>query len=286
MVPFKKTILAAALVAAAPLAMAADQQTGGFDMLLSGGVGHSHFSEDELDDMNAELRASFAYTDKSGIGFQLDNVYSRQYLGDTFDWASTYDIAGHLYYRTSGWQVGAFYQHRSFDYESGIDPSVDAGLDASMDNQHFYGIEGQGYFGNLTVGGQLGQHKVSFMKDTVDDTGTFGTLHARYFMNDNWRLDADYLYDTFEIDGFDSTTQKFGVGTEYRLNNSPLSMFAQYARVNYDMDGYDVDEDRMMVGIKLNFGKGTLRQRDRDGASLNPVPSVGLSALGMPLSPP
>lgn len=284
MTPFKKTILAAALVAAAPLALAADQQTGGFDMFLSGGVGYSQFSEDELDDMNTEFRASFAYTDKSGIGVQLDNVYSRQYLGDLFDHASTFDIAGHMYYRTSGWQAGAFYQNRSFDYETG-DPSGDASMDASMDDQHFYGIEGQGFFGNLTVGGQLGQHKVSLLGGMLEDTGTFGTLNARYFLNDNWRLDANYLYDEFEIEGYDAKTQQFGIGTEYRFNSSPLSMFAQYARVNYDFDGYDIDEDRLMVGVKLSFGKDTLRQRDRDGASLNPVPAVGLSALSIPVAP-
>lgn len=285
MVPFKKTLLAAALVAAAPLAMAADQQTGGFDMYLSGGVGYSQFSEDELDDMNAELRASVAYTDKSGIGFQLDNVYSRQYLGDVFDYASTYDIAGHLYYRNSGWQAGAFYQHRSFDYESGIDPSVDASLDASVDNQHFYGIEGQGFFGNLTVGGQLGQHKMGFASGTIEDTGTFAGLHARYFMNDNWRLDANYLYDKVDIEGIDFEVNQFGIGTEYRLNSSPLSMFAKYSRTNSEVEtpggSNDIDEDRIMVGVKLNFGKGTLRQQDRDGASLNPVPGHGLSALPM-----
>lgn len=279
MAPFKKTILAAALVAAAPLAMAADQQTGGFDMLLSGGIGYSQYSEDQLDDMNSEFRASFAYTDKSGIGFQLDNVYSRQYLGDAFDWASTFDIAGHLYYRTPGWQAGAFYQNRSFDYETGYGGAADASLDASIDDQHFYGIEGQGFFGNLTVGGQLGQHKVSYVGGMYDDTGTFAGIHGRYFMNDNWRLDANYLYDKVEIEGSDIKTQQFGIGTEYRLNNSPVSMFGQYARINYDFDGSDIDEDRLMVGVKLSFGKSTLRQRDRDGASLNPVPSFGLSAL-------
>lgn len=283
MAPFKKTVLAAVLATAAPLAAAADPQTGGFDVFLSGGLGYSQFSEDELDDMNAELRASFAYTDKSGFGFQLDNVYNRQYLGDVFDYASTFDIAGHVYYRTSGWQAGAFYQNRTFNYETGIDPSYDASLDASIDDQQFYGIEAQGFFGNLTVNGQIGQHKMGFLGGSVDGTGTFGTIQGRYFLNDNWKIDASYLHDNVDIEGSDFKTQQFGLGTDYRLANSPVSVFARYTRTNFDVDGSDIDEDRIMVGVKLNFGKATLRQQDRDGASLNPVPNSGLSALALPI---
>lgn len=286
MIPFKKTILAAALIAAAPLAAAADAQTGGFDMFVSGGLGYSSYDlgsgAPDVDDTNAELRASFAYTDKSGIGFQLDNVYTRQYMGDFFDYYSTYDIAGHVYYRTPNWLVGGFYQNRSFSYETG-DPSSDVSLDASMDDQQFYGVEAQGFFGNLTVGGVLGEHKMGFAGGALDGTGTLAGIEARYFMNDNWRIDAGYLYDNVDLNGVDLETQRFNLGTEYRFAGSPMSLFAQYSRINTEIDTYDMDEDRILAGVKFNFGKDSLRKRDRDGASLNPVQPVGFS--GFPLLP-
>ena len=35
--------------------------------------------------------------------------------------------------------------------------------------------------------------------------------------------------------------------------------------------GYSADDQRLMVGVKLNFGKDSLRKSDREGASLKPV---------------
>lgn len=280
MTPFKKTALAAVLATAAPLAAAADQQTGGFDMFLSGGAGYTWFSDNGPEDYNYELRGSIAYTDKSGFGVQIDNVYQRQGLDPYFDYSSSTDFAGHVYYRTNKWLAGAFWQNRSTSVKTGIDPVVDAFIDASMDDQQFYGIEAQGFFGDLTLYGQLGQHKFKALAcciEEVKDTGTIATIQARYFLNDNWRVEATYVYDDVSYMGVDLGAKQYGVSTEYRLANSPVSLFGQYMRTDYDYDyAPSSNDDRVLVGVRLNFGKESLRKRDRDGASLNPVPTVAL----------
>lgn len=276
MIPFKKTILATFVAAASPVAIAAGPQAGGFDLFVSGGAGYTWFSDNGPNDKHGELRASVAYTDKSGFGGQIDNVYSRQNLASFLKSSSTNDFAAHGFYRTSNWQAGIFWQNRSYDIKTG-DASGDAFFDMSSDDQKFYGVEAQGFFGDLTVSGKLGQHKFSLFQGNVKDTGTLASIGASYFLNDNLQINASFMLDRVKVSGTDVGSKQFGLGTEYRLTDSPLSVFAQYSRTDNEM--YRTDEDRLLLGVKLNFGKESLRKRDREGANSNPVQGTSLPPI-------
>jgi hypothetical protein len=64
--------------------------------------------------------------------------------------------------------------------------------------------------------------------------------------------------------------------TDYRFDNTPYSVFASadYRDGKFDNNGGKDHETRVMVGGKLNFGSKTLFERDRSGASLDPIRSL------------
>lgn len=257
---FKKTLLTSILLAASTTTLAASPQ-GDLDATLSAAYGHNWFDAngDETDESIAELRASMAYTAGNGLGFQLDNVYARYTLGER-DLASD-DIAGHLYFRNDQMLFGILAQRRTFD----TDFSSDAMLPFFMD-QRFFGVEAQGYFGDVTLYGQAGVQEVNVVYSNDGEDGKFATLELRYFANDNWRIDATAGYQNM----VDKDTWSAGLGTEYRLTSTPLSVYAAYDHI--DRSNFAGQEtDRLMLGVKLSLGKDTLKQRDRQGVTLNPV---------------
>lgn len=260
---FKKTLLTSILLAASTTTLAASPQ-GDLDATLSAAYGHNWFDAngDETDESIAELRASMAYTAGNGLGFQLDNVYARYTLGER-DLASD-DIAGHLYFRNDQMLFGILAQRRTFDatnfYE---DDTGDTPLPIPID-QRFFGVEAQGYFGAVTLYGQAGFQRLNLMSNKGD--GEFATLELRYFANDDWRIDATAGYQNV----VDEDAWSASLGTEYRLTSTPLSVYATYDHI--DQSNFTgLKTDRLMLGVKLNLGKDTLKQRDRQGVTLNPV---------------
>ena len=279
--------------------------TGGFDGFISGATGqgqNSNILNSNGHGSVNQLRASVAYTGKDGFGAQLDNVYERQQKlpSDIISAASTTDMAGHIYYRNATWLGGVFAQRRTFDIKSnsyyGINGNGAASLHAPIDRT-FYGVEGQYYLKDLTLYGQVGRQELGLLPG-YSPTGNLINTEARYFMNDNWRAIAGYGYNklngvsNINALGSNGKTSTYSLGTEYRFQNTPLSVFAQYDSLhqNYssDVGSFNSKSNKFLVGVKMNLGKETLRQRDRDGATLNPVPvdnSILSSLLNSILSP-
>ena len=65
----------------------------------------------------------------------------------------------------------------------------------------------------------------------------------------------------------------YGVGAEYQLDNSPISLFGSWQRVS--LNDVDVDSDNFVIGARYNFG-GALQTLDRAGANL------GRTLAGLP----
>ena len=75
---------------------------------------------------------------------------------------------------------------------------------------------------------------------------------------------------------------RLGARAEYRFDATPISLFGdvshRWTDVKPDIISatYKEHETRAMVGIKLNFGSKTLFERDRSGASLDPIKPMNL----------
>lgn len=263
----KRIVLSALILTAASMAHAAGQTTGGFDGFASASVGYgSNEPNSGIDNsgLATDAQLALSYTDKSGFGGQLDLGYFKQNYDDSNVDLSFREAATHLYYRSQSWLVGTFAQQRKY-YTNGNSNNVKG---------NFLGLEGQVYLNNMTLYGQLGQGKWKYSTGSTDPD-VMATLELRYFMNENLRLDASINYlkeDAAGLSNYVWDQKTYGVGAEYLFSGSPLSMLARYEYADENQNtGYTASNQRLLIGVKLNFGKDTLRKSDREGASLKPI---------------
>jgi hypothetical protein len=276
-------------------------QAGTIDAFISGDIGRSRYKSDissdtttsRVTDSSYKIRGSFAYQDPSKLGVQFDAVYSQDDIKNAK--FTTVDLAGHAFYRNDKFLLGMFGQYRKPRIHVGSSPdySAENGIfrnavaDLLTPEQVFFGGEAQGYFGDLTLTGQLARQEFvnqqhfnsgDISVDKIYKHGTVATAKANYFINDNFKVTAGYTYNTVDLalDGsYDN--QKFSIGTEYRLANYPVSFYGDYAHNRFKLDSVDIkqDTDAVMVGLKFNFGSESLKSRDRTGASLDPISTSG-----------
>jgi hypothetical protein len=289
-------------------------QNSQWDGYVSGAVGVTSYGGDYTNTANGpgiktigpsgEARASVAYTDKSGFGAQLDNVYTEDVTygsggangNSTRTGASALDVAAHFFYRTDKYLAGVYGQRTSFSntysgngYTGGYSPA----------RAYFLGGEGQYYFDRATIYGQAGYQKYGFTNtwtgagyydSNESPSGYTASLTGRYFITDNWKIDGGYAYGRTtnsykwtdaRID-FSQNSNLVTIGTEYRLDGSPVSFFGKYSYSSsansssstyYDSSSRNFNSNALLVGVKFTFGTGSLIQQDRRGATLNPVNS-------------
>jgi hypothetical protein len=145
------------------------------------------------------------------------------------------------------------------------------------------GVEGQKYFGNLTLYGQVGGGGQFNNADcAMFDSYWFVRGVARYFIDPNLRLAAEISYadgkGQFNTPGAsaDINILSWGASIEHRLMNSPFSVFAEYAGDRIDGSGRGfcwgdntVTQHTFLFGAKINFGEPTLLANDRRGATFD-----------------
>ncbi|NEX93123.1 outer membrane beta-barrel protein [Caulobacter sp. 17J65-9] len=139
------------------------------------------------------------------------------------------------------------------------------------------GAEGQYYFEQSTLSGSVGYGQID--DADVDIWGATGGL--AYFIQDDFRVDGEIGWNQAE-DGFgDLEVWSFGLGGEYQFPTVPISVFASYEHQEFDEDiPGDLSSDAFRVGIRWNYGGGTLKDRDRFGAALKPL--GGIIGAGFP----
>jgi hypothetical protein len=223
----------------------------------------------------AALAAAPAF---AGSGF-VDLGYSDTDSGNVKSW----NIGGSAVASVgSDWNVQGDVRVHRLDVGGNIN-YTDAGLHAFMRNdQHAlgvyanstdffgvsafgFGVEGAYYMDQVTLSGSLGW-------DTMDG-GFFGpgssdgwdaTLGAKFFVNDNFSIGADYGH--VDFDGF--TTDNYGINAEFKPETAPVSFFGGW-RHNSDGGFFTSgDYSTWSLGVRWNFGGGSLKSRDRTGASM------------------
>ena len=307
--------LSALIISTFALNAQADENSS-FDMFISGEAGYNQtspkidesslgeggaYSLSNSNDTSYKTRASFAYTDPNQYGLQVDGVYARNGMDKST--SSTVDLAGHAFYRTDKYLLGAITQYRKPNLNTKEYGFIGVFSDLFTPEQFFWGAEGQAYFGQFTLYGQIARQEFinqsnygyDELGSGLGDHGLALSFKARYFINDNWRVDGSYAYNKVYLNnsirdeiynefGSSANQNTFGLATEYRFANKPYSITASYEHTSIDLlrGLFSVDTNRAMVGFRLNFGKDSLKSRDQSGASLDPISQDALfsTAIG------
>lgn len=123
------------------------------------------------------------------------------------------------------------------------------------------GAVAQKYLDRVTLAGGVSFGQV----DGADaDIWTVGG-EARFFVTDNFRIDAGAAWATAEAAGFDIDGWNVGVDAEYQFAGTPWSITGGYSRAS--IEDIDAEADTFSVGFRYTFG-GDLKARDRAGADL------------------
>ena len=208
------------------------------------GAQFGNVDSDGGDDDFYGVEGAVAFAGSGSIVFEVNAGYTDFDEGD-----EGYNLVGHVYGRNDDHLFGAF-----------------VGIGGSDDSETYVvGLEANKYFANWTLAGAVAYGS----NDDADVDGFGVNAEARYFINDNFRLDgtigwANLDDGTNEEDGF-----AYGVGGEYQFAQVPVSITAGYSTVDFDGG----DSDTWSIGLRYNWG-GTLRDRDRNGAS-----QAGLTSL-------
>lgn len=277
-----KIAIAALLSCAVPgLAMAADLmvepagivETGNASLFagdVSGYVGYLRL-EDYYDDAYSFDGSNWGIAARGNIpladSFAMQVDLSAESLQGYFDYA-TLDAAMHLNWRQDGNLVGVF---------------GSVGADQNIWDTTFgtIGVEGVVTLDNLQFYGQVGYS--ADLEDNTNVNAVYGRGEVRYFATPNLVATAslgavreDYSDGDDVIEGVN-----WGASLEYRLDDSPLSIYAAY-QGNYDKEA-DEDESwavhALMVGAKFSFGTDSLQEAATKGATLrdhNPLSGYGM----------
>lgn len=209
----------------------------------SGDVHIGYRSVDDLDIEGVQYGGAAHVGFSNGWNLQFDAQNSRfDDLGPGS--ITTTQGAAHAFYRTEGWSAGGFISYG----------------DALFDAAYGLGAEGALYLDRFTVSGSL-EH-ITFDNDLfiAEDSALLANLGGAFFITDNLEVHAGLHY--LDADSVDSIMD-YSIGGEWRFDNSPFSVFADYRQ--HDEDAFDTNS--WQIGARWSFGDSSLLDRDRSGAS-------------------
>lgn len=248
----KKLMIAAATLLAAMAAPGlAAAKSGYVGLSYSNGNIDGGGTDIDVDTIAGEGVVAF---DAGALGVQLDVSVGNIDVDNAGD-ADFYQLGGHLYSRGQKWLVGGFASYTNVDAD---------GADADA---WTVGAETQYYFARTTVSGALSYAEI----DDADVDGWFIDGEARHFYTDNFSASLGLGYGAVDVAGTDADLWTIGVGAEYQFASAPVSVYGAYDHSEIEIDAAgspDGDVDAFTLGVRWNFGGGSLFDRDRNGAGL------------------
>lgn len=128
------------------------------------------------------------------------------------------------------------------------------------------GVEGQVHYDRVTLAANAAYATVD--EYDLDVWGLSG--EARFFVNDNVRIDGGIGWASADAEGFEAEGWTAGLGAEARFYG-PASVFLAY---NYaEADELDVTANTITLGMRFSFD-GSLKERDRAGASFGGIQNL------------
>lgn len=306
----KKLIALAVGAAIAPTAaFAADEtQMDGFASVALGygqrNSGHGEYTfyrDGVLEDTGSSITAKKGGLDIEGRITGVVPVSGNFAIQADGVWYSTCDncgpfktsettIAGHVFHRNAERLLGLMVQRNSVGrdaYHFSWQPAT-----------YYVGGEAQIYRGNLTVYGQAA-YVTSGGFSNYSRNGVQAAVQLRYFPRENLMVALKGSFERTNRNHGQPDSNYYRVGyrnwslgsqAEYRLPSSRVSLTLDldYTGLRTRTTAGEIDSgvtnvwrskvsnDRLtaMVGIKFNFGASSLKQRDRSGASLDPLKSL------------
>jgi hypothetical protein len=133
----------------------------------------------------------------------------------------------------------------------------------SNDTLWAVGGEASKYFDRVTLNGL-----VAYGQSNDLDADLYAVRgEARYFVSDDFRLDAGAGYSKLDGDANnEADIWDVNVGGEYKFANTGWSTFGKYTHTE-SKDLADLNSDAVKVGFRYTFG-GSLKARDAAGADL------------------
>lgn len=131
----------------------------------------------------------------------------------------------------------------------------------SNDTVWAVGGEASKYFNKVTLNGL-----VAYGQSNDLDADLYAVRgEARYFVSDDFRLDAGAGYSKLDGNG-EADIWDANLGGEYKFANTGWSTFGKYTHTESE-DLADLKSDAVKVGFRYTFG-GSLKARDAAGADL------------------
>ncbi len=156
--------------------------------------------------------------------------------------------------------------HGTYLLNNGVRVGGFAGLaDVADDTVWAVGGEAHKYFDQVTLSGVVAYGQTD---DTDADLWAV-RADARYFVNDNVRVNANVGYANADFGPVDADIWNIGLGGEYKFASNGWSVFGGYNHAESN-DLADLKADSVNVGVRYTFG-GSLKERDRAGADLTDI---------------
>ncbi|TPI36076.1 hypothetical protein FJW07_05855 [Mesorhizobium sp. B3-1-9] len=189
--------------------------------------------------------------------FQGDLTYDRIWDDDFAHWGGV-GGAIHGYYRDPDrFAAGVFATYTSVDFGD---------FDGKA-SSWAVGPEAQIYFGNLTLYGQAAFGRAN--EDSLNSDQWNVRAVARYFVQDNLRLDAELSFSRTD-QGVNLDVSGGALQAMYRFNDTPWSVFARYQLEQMKIGSTDLGEThKYLVGLRASFGSKSLLEEDRNGAAMD-----------------
>lgn len=241
---------------------------GGYGVLGSA----SDYIETDVEGLGLFGKINFCNVFGTGINVQSgaygEFVEAKDYFEPNDAKADSYGYVSHYYYRTDDFAAGLL---------SGLGQvSDDIYVGNQSETMGVIGLDVHAYVDRLTLAGQFAywstlndNDHISQIKEAYQASG-----ELRYFATDNLKLVGHLTYDwsANEGDEFPWEAISYGAGAEYLFDAFPVSIFADYTRIEgkigSDAIGFDhMDSDLFRAGLAIHFNSDSLISEDRNGPS-------------------
>ena len=201
-------------------------------------------------------------------GVYAEFVETEDYFEPNDAKSDSYGYVSHYYYRTDDFAVGLL---------SGLgQTSDDIYFGSESEILGVVGLDAHAYLDRFTFAGQFAYwDTLSKNSDTWQIKEAYqASGELRYFPTDNLKLVGHLAYDwsSNEGDEYPWEAISYGAGAEYLFDAFPVSIFADYTRIEgkigSDAIGFDhMDSDLFRAGLAIHFNSGSLISEDRNGPS-------------------
>ncbi len=172
-------------------------------------------------------------------GAQFDGSFVR------YDFATSNNFAGHVFHDGGNWAIGGVVDYWSI-----------YGL-----TQWTLGMEAQATLGAFVIEGGVSAGNLEQFSINIDVWNADASV--TWYVTPDLSIAGTIGTESYDVT-FDAGSQTYGVEAEYRIDQSPFSLFVAYERADVDyLIAYDADS--WALGLRYGFGDGSLQARRDEG---------------------